>query len=45
MMRVGNVYEKHLRYVVPGEMVNVKIRPSFLAEFHGDNLMVDVVPR
>jgi len=44
-IRLGDVHEKHLRYVVPGEMVNIKVRPSFLAQFHGDNLRVDVVPR
>ncbi|MFP4124551.1 MAG: NAD(P)/FAD-dependent oxidoreductase [Coleofasciculus sp.] len=44
VLRLGNVYEKKLRYVVPAEMVNLKVRPRFLENFHGDTLRVDVVP-
>ncbi len=44
-LRLGDVYERPLRYVVPGEMVTVKVRPRFLQDFHGGNLRVDVVPR
>ena len=44
-IRLGDVHKKNLRYVVPGEMVNLKVRPSFIAQFHGDHLKVDVVPR
>lgn len=39
------VYEKKLRYVFPAEMVNLKLRPRILADFHGDALSVDVVAR
>lgn len=39
------VYEKKLRYVFPAEMVNLKLRPRILADFHGDSLVVDVVSR
>jgi len=39
------VYQKSLRYVFPAEMVNLKLQPAFLANFHADNLRVDVVPR
>jgi NADPH-dependent 2,4-dienoyl-CoA reductase/sulfur reductase-like enzyme len=40
-----HVYQKKLRYVFPGEMVNLKLRPRFLADFHGDALKVDIKPR
>jgi NADPH-dependent 2,4-dienoyl-CoA reductase/sulfur reductase-like enzyme len=39
------VYEKKLRYVFPAEMVNLTLRPRFLADFHGDALKVDVIAR
>ena len=44
-LRLGEVYEKRLRYVVPAEMVSVKVRPKFLADFHDEALRIDVVPR
>lgn len=44
-IRLGEVYEKNLRYVFPAEMVNLKVRPRFLEHFHGDTLRVDVVSR
>jgi hypothetical protein len=44
-LRLGDVYERPLRYVVPGEMVTIKVRPKFLQDFHGDALRVSVVPR
>ncbi|MEZ5380237.1 MAG: FAD-dependent oxidoreductase [Microthrixaceae bacterium] len=44
-LRLGDVYEKRLRYVVPAEMVSLKIRPRFLEGFHDEALRVDVVPR
>ena len=44
-LRLGNVYEKRLRYVVPAEMVSLKVRPRFLENFHGDTLTVDILPR
>ncbi|MFO7633604.1 MAG: FAD-dependent oxidoreductase [Caldilinea sp.] len=39
------VYEKKLRYVFPAEMVNLKLRPAILHQFHGGALRVDVVNR
>lgn len=39
------VHERRLRYVVPAEMVNLRLRPALLADFHGDALQVEVVPR
>ena len=44
-LRLGDVYEKRLRYVVPAEMVSLKVRPRFLEHFHGDSLTIDLVPR
>ena len=44
-LRLGDVYEKRLRYVVPAEMVSLKIRPRFLADFGGDELRIDIEPR
>ncbi|MCW6036013.1 NAD(P)/FAD-dependent oxidoreductase [Spirulina subsalsa FACHB-351] len=44
VLRLGEVYEKPLRYVFPAEMVNLKVRPRFLHQFHGDALKIDVLP-
>jgi hypothetical protein len=44
-LRLGSVYEKRLRYVVPAEMVSLKVRPRFLEHFHGESLTIDIVPR
>ncbi len=44
VLRLGDVYEKKLRYVLPAEMINLKVRPRFLENFHGETLRVDVVP-
>ncbi len=37
------VHERHLRYAVPAEMVNLRLRPALLHDFHGDALLVEVV--
>lgn len=39
------VHERKLRYAVPAEMVNLKLRPALLHDFHGDALLVEVVDR
>jgi NADPH-dependent 2,4-dienoyl-CoA reductase/sulfur reductase-like enzyme len=39
------VHERKLRYVVPAEMVNLRLRPSLLEGFHDDALLVEVLPR
>jgi NADPH-dependent 2,4-dienoyl-CoA reductase/sulfur reductase-like enzyme len=39
------VHERKLRYVVPGEMVSLRLRPRILEQFHGDALLVEVVER
>jgi hypothetical protein len=44
-LRLGDVYERRLRYVVPAEMVSLKVRPRFLENFHDDSLTIDIVPR
>lgn len=45
LLRLGDVYERKLRYVVPGEMVSLKLRPGVLDRFHGDALRIDILPR
>jgi hypothetical protein len=44
-IRLGDVYEKKLRYVFPAETLTLKIRPAFLQKFHEDALTVQVLPR
>ena len=44
-LRLGEVYERKLRYVFPAEMITLKVRPTVLQKFHGDSLPVHVVPR
>ncbi|MGR8951883.1 MAG: NAD(P)/FAD-dependent oxidoreductase [Gammaproteobacteria bacterium] len=39
------VYVKKLRYVFPGEMVSITMRPRFLENFHGDALHINVLAR
>jgi hypothetical protein len=41
----ATVHERRLRYVVPAEMVNLRLRPSLLQRFHGDSLLVEVIER
>ncbi|MFA5141175.1 MAG: FAD-dependent oxidoreductase [Elusimicrobiota bacterium] len=43
-IRVGNLLEKKLRFVVPAEMIMLKIKPDILEKFQGDSLRVDIVP-
>jgi NADPH-dependent 2,4-dienoyl-CoA reductase/sulfur reductase-like enzyme len=44
-LRLGEIYEKNLRYVFPAEMITLQVRPRFLEQFHGDLLRIDVLPR
>jgi len=39
------VHERRLRYVVPAEMVTLKLRPGVLDGLQGDALQVEVVQR
>jgi len=43
-LRVGDLLEKKLRFVVPAEMISLKIRPHLLEQFYGDRLTIDIVP-
>jgi len=43
-IRVGNLMEKNLRFVVPAEMILLKIKPDLLDRFHGDTLRIDILP-
>lgn len=43
-IRLGDHYEKKLRYVVPAEMINLKVKPDFLENFHEDTLRIDIEP-
>ncbi|MBN1652338.1 MAG: FAD-dependent oxidoreductase [Deltaproteobacteria bacterium] len=43
VIRVGNVLEKKLRFVVPAEMIMLKLKPDILERFQGDALRVDLV--
>ena len=44
-LRLGEVYERKLRYVYPAETITLKVRPAILHQFHGDSLPVQVLPR
>lgn len=39
------IHERKLRYVVPAEMVTLKLRPAILAELHSDAVHVEIEPR
>lgn len=43
-LRFGDVMTKNLRFVVPAEMIMIKVKPDLLERFRGDNLRVDIVP-
>ncbi|MFC1680073.1 FAD-dependent oxidoreductase, partial [Elusimicrobiota bacterium] len=43
-IRVGDLMEKKLRFVVPAEMIMFRLKPDALAAFAGDSLRVDIVP-
>ncbi len=45
VLKMGDVYEKKLRYAFPAEMVSLKVKPDFLENFRGDTLRIDVLPR
>lgn len=44
VLHLGAAYQRPLRYVFPGEMVTLKVRPRFLEGFHGGSLQVSVRP-
>lgn len=45
LIRVGNLLEKKLRFVVPAEMIMLKLKPDILEKFQGDSLRIDILPR
>ena len=44
-LRVGDLLEKKLPFVVPAEMISLKLRPALLERFYGDRLTLDIVPQ
>lgn len=44
VLRLGNLMEKKLRFVVPAEMISLKIKADLLDAFQGDRLSLDIVP-
>lgn len=43
-IRVGDLLEKKLLFVVPAEMIMLKIKPDLLDTFQGDALRIDLLP-
>lgn len=43
-IRVGNLLERSLPFVVPAEMIMLKIRPDLLDAYQNNTLRIDVVP-
>ena len=43
-IRVGNLMEKNVRFVVPAEMITLKIKPDLLDRFYEDTLRIDILP-
>jgi len=44
IVRVGDLLQKKLKFVVPAEMIMLKIKPDLLERFHGDTLRIDIRP-
>jgi thioredoxin reductase len=44
LLRVGNLLEKRLRFVVPAEMIHLTLGPDLLEKFHEDRLQIDILP-
>ncbi len=44
VMKVGDLVEKKLPFVVPAETIVLKLKPDLLDRFHGDALRVDISP-
>jgi NADPH-dependent 2,4-dienoyl-CoA reductase/sulfur reductase-like enzyme len=44
VMKVGDLVERKLGFVVPAEMIMFKIKPDMLDRFRGDTLRVDIQP-
>ncbi len=44
LLRVGNLIERKLRFVVPAEMIHLTIQPDLLERFYEDRLQIDLLP-
>ncbi|MBI4411112.1 MAG: FAD-dependent oxidoreductase [Deltaproteobacteria bacterium] len=44
VLKVGDLMEKKLRFVVPAEMITLKIKPDLLERFRGDSLEINILP-
>ena len=43
-LSIGDLRSKKLRFVIPAEMISLRIRPDLLERFHGDRLTIDIDP-
>ena len=43
-IKIGDLMEKKLRFVVPAEMIMMRLHPDLLDRFHGDSVRVDITP-
>jgi hypothetical protein len=44
VMRIGDLLEKKLPFVVPAETIVLRLKPDLLDRFHGDALRIDIRP-
>jgi hypothetical protein len=44
VLKVGNLLRKKLAFVVPPEMIRLRIKPDLLDNFYGDRLTIDIDP-
>jgi len=44
VLKVGDLLTKKLAFVMPAEMIRLKIKPHLLDEFYGDRLTIDIDP-
>lgn len=44
VLRVGDLLERKLRFVVPAEMIHLTIQPDLLEKFYEDRLQIDLLP-
>ncbi|HCF62495.1 MAG TPA: pyridine nucleotide-disulfide oxidoreductase [Myxococcales bacterium] len=44
LIKVGDLMQRKLGFVVPAEMIMFKIKPDVLDRFHGDTLRIDILP-
>jgi NADPH-dependent 2,4-dienoyl-CoA reductase/sulfur reductase-like enzyme len=44
VITVGNILRRKLSFVVPAEMISLKLKPDMLDHFHGDTLRIDITP-